>query len=97
MELQKYDDGLKHAGDFLTAYASDPLAPDVKFVAAECKLFLKQYPEAESAYKELIAASAKHPELPAWQVRMGLCLYLQKKYDETIAQMSPLFVMSTRL
>jgi TolA-binding protein len=90
MELQKYDEGLKHAEQFLAAYKSDALAPDVTFVAAECKLFLAKHAEAEALYRELVSGSSSHADAANWQVRLGLSLYLQKKYDDTIAQMSPL-------
>ncbi|MEQ8785598.1 MAG: tetratricopeptide repeat protein [Pirellulaceae bacterium] len=93
MEIQQYEEGLKHVATFLAAYKDDPLTPDVQFVAAECNLFLKKYAEAEQGYRALIAANAGHSELPVWQVRLGLCLYLEKKYADTIAAMSPLVAM----
>jgi TolA-binding protein len=90
MEIEQYQEGLKHVAAFLSAYKDDPLTPDVQFVAAECNLFLKKYAEAEAGYRALVEAGAAHPDLPVWQARLGLTLYLQKKYADTIAAMSPI-------
>ena len=89
LELKSYDVGLKHATAFLTAYPQDKLLPDVKYVAAECNLQLKKYPEAEAGYKEIIAASPQHADADLWRVRLGLISYLQMKYPETVAALSP--------
>ena len=80
---------MKHTTAFLAAYPQDKLVPDVKYVAAESLLQLKKYPEAEKAYADLVAAAKDHPDGDAWQVRRGLAAYLQKKYAETIATLSP--------
>ncbi len=89
LELKSYDEGLKHATAFLSGYSQDKLLPDVKYVAAECNLQLKKYPEAEAGYKEIVAVSPQHADADLWRVRLGLISYLQKKYPDTIAALGP--------
>ena len=95
LDLKDYEAALKHAAAFLAAYPSDRLVPDVKYVAAESNLQLKKYAEAEKGYADLVAGGRMaggrdHPEIDAWRVRLGLVSYIQKKYPETIAALSPL-------
>ncbi len=90
LDLKKFDDGLMHTAQFLTAYPEHKLVPDVKYVAAECNLLLNKNAEAEQAYRDLTASYANHAEIEQWQVRLGLCLYLQKKYQETVDALQPL-------
>lgn len=89
MELEKHDEALQHVAAFLAKYKNDALLPDVQFVGAECNLFLKKYAEAEAAYRQLIEANPSHAEAAVWQLRLGLCLYMEKKYAETIEAMAP--------
>jgi cellulose synthase operon protein C len=88
LELKDFDGALKQSASFLAAYPQDKLAPDVKYVAAEANLQQKKYPEAEKLYAE-IAAVADHPQSDIWRVRRGVVAYVQKKYPETIAALSP--------
>ncbi len=85
LELKKFDDGLQHTSEFLTAYPDHRLVPDVRYVAAECHLQLKQYAESEKIYRELIETTAEHPDRETWLVRLGMAIYLQKKYQDTVA------------
>jgi len=85
LQLQQYEGGLKHCASFLDQYPEDRLSPDVQYVAADCRLKLNQFAEAETAYRKLLQAHGGHDELSTWQVRLGLVLYLQKKYPEAIA------------
>ena len=89
LELKQFEEGLKHASAFLTAFPQDKLLPDVKYVAAECNLQLKKHVEAEALYKDLTTNHASHADIDAWRVRQGLVAYLQKKYAEAIAALSP--------
>jgi TolA-binding protein len=90
LELKQFDAGLTHATAFLTSFPQDKLLPDVKYVAAECNLQLKKHPEAEALYKDLTTNHASHADIEAWRVRLGLVAYLQKKYAEAIAALSPI-------
>jgi len=89
LELKKYEEALQHTAAFEKAYAEHKLLPDVKFVAAECQIFLRQYDKAEASFAALTQNHATHPDLEAWRVRLGLAQYLQKKYAETIATLTP--------
>ncbi|MCL4202167.1 MAG: tetratricopeptide repeat protein [Pirellulaceae bacterium] len=90
LELKQYDDAVKHAEAFLAAYPEDRLVPDVRYVAAESHLQLAQYERAEAAYRELIDGHAQHPEIGVWTVRLGLAMYLQKKYDAVVTALQPI-------
>jgi TolA-binding protein len=89
LDLKKYPEALKRAADFLDKYPEDKLATDVKYIVAESQLQLNQYAEAEKAYRELIASAKDRPEREPWQVRLGLAVYLQKKYAEVIQLLGP--------
>lgn len=89
LEVNDYDAGLKHSAAFLEKYKQDRLVPDVKFVAAECNLFQKKYPEAEKIYTDLAATAKGHAAHSKWLVRLGLVAFLQQKYKETIAALEP--------
>jgi TolA-binding protein len=89
LDLKQFDAGLTHATAFLKAYPQDKLLPDVKYVAAECNLQLKKHAEAEALYKDLTTNHANHADIDSWRVRLGLVAYLQKKYDQAVAALSP--------
>jgi cellulose synthase operon protein C len=88
--LKQYEAGLAHARNFLQAFPRNELDADVKYVAAECNLQLKNYDAAENLYRQLVKEHADHAEADAWRVRLGLVAYLQKKYDAAIATLSPI-------
>lgn len=89
LALKQYNDALQHADAFLKKYAQHDLAVDVKYVAAESNLQLGNHAEAEKGYREVTAEGVKHNDLDLWRVRLGLSLYLQKKYQEVIDTLSP--------
>ncbi len=90
LELKRPDDSLKHAQAFLKAYPQDRLVPDVKYVAAESQLLRNQPAEAEKVYRELTASAGDRSEGELWKVRLGLAIYLQKKYQEVVTALEPL-------
>ena len=73
----------------MKAYPADPLAPEVKFVAAEADLQLGKYPEAEKLFDDLLAGQASHADADQWKVRRALTLNLQKKHAETVKALEP--------
>jgi cellulose synthase operon protein C len=75
---------------FLKAHADDPLSVDVRYIAAEAALQQKQYAAAAAAYRELLAKSPQHADAAAWTVRLGLALYLDGKFADVVAALSPL-------
>lgn len=89
MELEQFDEGLKHASAFIAKYAEDRFLADTKYVAADCRLKLGKPAEAEPGYRELIEKYSEHIEIDTWRVRLGLSLYMQKKYAEAIASLKP--------
>lgn len=88
LQLKKYDEGLAHANAFLKAFADHPLTPDVKYVAAECNLHSDKPAEAEKLYTDLAKNYPEHADLEQWQLRLGLSLFLQQKYAETVAALA---------
>lgn len=90
LETRQFDAGLQHADKFLAQYAEHRLAPDVRYVQAECQLQLGRHADAEKAYRELTAKHAQHPDVEIWRVRLGLSVFLQKKYADAVAALSPL-------
>lgn len=89
LDLKKFDEGLKHADAFVAKYKDNVLAPDAKSVAAECSLHLGNHADAEKRFAELVTGYPEHAEIGNWKVRLGLVLYLQKKYAEVIASLTP--------
>jgi cellulose synthase operon protein C len=90
LELKQYDIGLQHAAAFQAKYVQDILLPDAKVVSAECLLLQNKAAEAEVVYKDLTTKHTDHGDLNLWHIRHGLALYLQKKYPEVVAMLSPL-------
>ncbi len=91
LNVGQYDDAQKHAAEFRKRHADHTLSPDVKFVAAESLLQLGKPADAEKLYAELIDKhSNRTADLEQWQVRRGLSLFLQKRYDDLIKQLGPL-------
>lgn len=88
LELKKYDAALDQVRQFLKSFGSHALAPDARFVACEAYLLTNQHEPAEKGYRELISSHADHRDLEAWRIRLGLCLYLQKKYEAVVTELS---------
>ena len=88
MELKKFKAGLAFTQDFIDKFESDSFLPDVKYVRGECFLLSNQYPQAETVFKDLVDKHATEDSIQSWQVRYGLTLYLQDKYDQTIEYLS---------
>jgi len=93
LETRKFDESLKHATKFLEAYGQHRLAADVRYVQAECQLQLGQHADAEKAYRELTTKHGDHPDVEVWRVRLGLSVFLQKKYADVVAAVTPLLPM----
>ena len=85
MEMKRYKDGFAHATTFLERYPKHPLRPEAQHVAAECQLLLGDYPTAERTYRTAIEEYPEYAEQWLWRLRLGLALFLQKKYGETTA------------
>ncbi len=87
--LGDYPAAANFGAEFLKVYADDPLSPDVRYIAAEAALQQKQYAAATAAYRELLAKFPEHADAAAWTVRLGLALYLDGKFADVVAALSP--------
>lgn len=92
-----YAEADRQAAAFLqnAQYQSHALVPEVLFVAAESLVLSggavgppPQAAKAESHYRQIIDKFPGQRHVPASRVRLGLCLYLQKKYDEVVRHLS---------
>ncbi len=97
LSLGDYAEADRQATAFLQnpKYQSHALVPEVLFVAAESLVLaggavdpVPQVAKAEPLYRQIVEKFPQHRHVPASRVRIGLCLYLQKKYDAAIAQLS---------
>jgi TolA-binding protein len=89
LNVGDYPAALSYADTFLKQYSDKDMAADVLNVAAEGNLQLKRYDEAGELYDTLVKKFGRRSESEHWQVRRGLVLYLQQRYDETIAALEP--------
>lgn len=97
LSLGDYADADRQAAAFLQnpKYQSQPLVPEVMFVAAESLVLsggaadpLPQVAKAESLYRQIVEKSPQYRHISACRLRIGLCLHLQRKYDAAIAYLS---------
>ncbi|HEV3022841.1 MAG TPA: tetratricopeptide repeat protein, partial [Pirellulales bacterium] len=89
LNVGDHPSALAYADAFLKQYAEKELAADVLNVAAESNLQLKKYDEAGRLYDSLVKKYPRRTEAEVWHVRRGLVLYLQQRYDETVAVLEP--------
>jgi cellulose synthase operon protein C len=87
--LKHYDQALTHTREFVRLFPRSELTADVKYVAAESQLQLKDYPAAAALYRELVERHGDAPEADTWKLRRGLVALLDKKYDEVVATLTP--------
>ena len=97
LSVSDYAEADRQAAAFLQnpKYQSHALVPEVLFVAAESLVLaggavdpVPQVAKAEPLYRQIVEKFPRHRHVPASRVRIGLCLYLQKKYDAAITQLS---------
>ena len=84
-----YKPTLQYADAFLAAYPKHELVPYVRYIAAESRLQLGKYDEAEKLYAELLKDYPKHADAESWRVRQGTALELQKKYADVVTLLQP--------
>jgi TolA-binding protein len=75
---------------FLKQYADRELAADVDYVGAESELLVGRFAEAVARYDRLLNKYPRRSDAPSWQVRRGLALFLQKRFSDVVAALSPL-------
>ncbi len=89
LEEGDYEAARKYADEFAEKYSDDPLAVDVRHVAAESALQLNRHAEAAELFARALEQAPEHPDAESWKVRRGLALHLQGKFDETIDALKP--------
>ena len=98
LTLGEHAEAHKHATAFMSnaKYAKHTLQPELTFIAAESLVLaagvndaVPQAVEAEKLYRDLLAKYPTHRHAAQSLVRVGLCLYLQKKNDAVIAELMP--------
>jgi len=76
--------------EFFKAYPDQALAAEMRYVAAESALQLKDLPQAEKLYRQLVEMHPQHADIQLWKVRLGLTLSLQKKHSDVVGVIGPL-------
>ena len=89
MELGDFDDALELAERFKTSYADNDYLADVLEVEGDSRILKNQPEHAEDVFRELTKRFPRHEKSANWTLRTGLALYLQEKYDDTIAVLEP--------
>lgn len=72
-----YPTALDRATSFLTAYPKDDSAADAMSIAAESRLQLGQFSDAERLFDELLQKYPHHADASAWKQRRGWAVYMQ--------------------
>jgi TolA-binding protein len=77
-----YPSSRRHAEAFLKQFARHELTPEVLFIGGEASLGSPA--KAEGLYRRLLAEYPRHRHAGQARLRVGLCLYLAKKYPEAL-------------
>ncbi|WP_436716787.1 tetratricopeptide repeat protein [Roseiconus lacunae] len=85
LQLNNYPKAGELAGEFLRRFSGDPLAADVKFIAAESDLMTGKIDDAITKYRSLLDQSnADEPQRPVWVLRTAMALNRKQDYDACI-------------
>lgn len=76
---------LEYSGEFQKQFAGKELTADVAYIAAESNLQLGKHDEAIAGYDRLLKDYPRRSDVPTWQVRRGLALFLKKRYADVVA------------
>ena len=90
MKSDNFTNAIELSNRFRKRYSDSDYLPDMLEVEADSLLLSEKPAAAEATFGELIAKFPKHPKAQQWQMRQGLALYLQKKYDATINKLNPI-------
>ena len=82
LNIGKHGQAVEFASQFIARFPDHGLSPDVRYVAAEGYLQQGEHALAEQTYRQLLEKYPQHDDIPTWQVRQLLSLYLQEKYAE---------------
>ena len=75
---------------FTAKHAGHDLAVGVGHVRAESLLLSGKFAEAESLFGQLLTKYPNDQDAEIWKVHLGSAMYLQKKYQETVAALKPI-------
>lgn len=89
MNLADYKTAVTHAEAFLAAHTDHELAVGVMHVLAESKLLTGGYADAEKLYDRLLKKAPDDRDAEIWKVHRGTAIYLQKRYQQTVAALEP--------
>ena len=90
MEAGQFDNATKLAQQFRKDYSQSDYLPDVLEVEADSFLLGTKPEAAEQSFNDLLERFDGHPKSPVWRLRIGLAKYLQKEYEATIANLTPI-------
>ncbi len=82
LEARDYPASQMHAEAFLKQFARHELTAEVLFIGGEASLGAPA--KAEALYRRLVAEHPRHKHAATARLRVGLCLYLAKKYPEAV-------------
>jgi TolA-binding protein len=87
LELKQFDQATALAEAFGKQFAEHALRADAEYVLAESHLLQGNHAAAQASYARLLDSFSDNAMSSSWRVRLGLALFLQQKYAETIAQL----------
>lgn len=97
LDVGDFAEAHRRATAFLSneKYRSQTMAPDAMFVAAESLLLpadandpAAQAAKAEPIYREIVSKYPTHRQAAACRMRIGLCLYMQRKFDAAVSELT---------
>ena len=74
-----------NADVFIQQYPGDKLLPDVQFIAAESRLLLKEYKDAERFYREFLK-TPEHASSSLARVRLVLAIQLAGRHEDALKE-----------
>ncbi len=90
LDLRDYKSAISKSSAFEKAYANSDYLADTLEVKADASLLNDQPEIAEQVFGQLANQFPDNEKVSFWNLRSGVALFLQKKYQPTITQLSPL-------
>ena len=85
LQLDQYGEAYQLANQFMQRFKDDPLAIDVRFIAAESTLLQGKSKEAAQHFQALLdRAPANHANRGQWALRAATASNLSKQYNQTL-------------
>jgi TolA-binding protein len=84
-QMGESQQALELTGQFFDRFAADPLASDVRYIAAEANLLAGNFEPAAADFELLLrGADASNPQLPFWVLRAASGFYSAGQYDRVV-------------